>query len=108
MGVGFTIGRWNVVGGRSGLGGWSELLGVLGGVDGDGGKVVENVSGGSWIWDGGEAGLDGGELEFQVSGFQGEFCVVSVVLVACVDCLEGDVVVVVEDLTGGALGRFDF
>ena len=108
MGVGFTIGRWIVVGWRNGRGWWSELLGVLGGADGDGGKVVENVSGGGWIWDGGVVGLDGGELALQVSGFQGEFGVASVVLVACVDCLEGGVVVVVEDLTGGALGRFDF
>ena len=67
MGVVFVIGRWNVVGWRSGLGWWSELLGVLGVVDGDGGEVVENVSGGGWIWDGGVVGLDGGELEFQVS-----------------------------------------
>ena len=51
--------------------------------------------------------FDGVDLEFQVSGFQGEFGVVSVVLVACVDGFEGGVVVVVEDLTGDALGRFD-
>ena len=56
--------RWGL---RSGLGWWSELLGVLGVVDGDGGEVVENVSGGGGIWDGGEVGLDGGELEFPVS-----------------------------------------
>ena len=65
-GVVFVIGRWIVVVWTSGLG-WSELLSVLGGVDGDGGKVAEDVSGGGWIWDGGVVGLDGGELEFQVS-----------------------------------------
>ena len=53
-------------------------------------------------------GLDGGELEFQVSGFQGEFGVASVVLVACLDGLEGGVMVVVEDLTGGAVSGVDF
>ena len=63
--------------------------------------------GGGWIWDVGVVDFDGVDLEFQVSGFQGEFGVVSVVLVACVDGFEGGVVVVVEDLTGGALGRFD-
>ena len=107
MEVGFTIGRWIVVVWRSGLG-WSELLGVLGGVDGDGGKVVEDVAGGGGIWDGVVMGLDGGELEFPVSGFQGEFGVASVGVVACLDGLESGVVVVVEDLTGGAVSGFDF